>query len=1193
MKQLMLQFVWLLGFVAMLTGQSAALAAGQTKKAAALVSPVIHSFTASSTTINKGDSVTLNWQIDNGPVLWISGQPSPDPGDVRGKTSTVVKPSVTTKYIMAAWNFDGPGGQVFADVTVNVIQPVPAKITSFTATPATVKSGDPVTLNWAATNATGFSVAPGVGTVTGNSVTVNPTANTTYTLTANSPNGNATKTVAVKIAALPVITSFAAAPASVTTGTSTKLSWAVTDATSLSISPAPGTVTGTSVSVTPTADTTYVLTATSAAGSVTQSVPVKVTAAAVPKPTIGSFGASPASIPAGSSATLNWSITGADTVSIAPGVGTVTGSSVSVSPTATTTYTVTATNASGSVTKNAKVTISASAPPPPPPVPVISSFAPTPNFINPGDSATLTWAVSGADSVSISPAVGTVTGNSVAVKPAATTIYTLTATNANGSSTQSTLVGVATAGGGVSHPRAWLTPPLVATLSQRAAANDAAWIKLRNECDTLATYKVLFPDGGQYVDNTINGEYEFSGYIDPAISLGLCYQVAKNVDSTRAAKYGAKEKELLLALSDPTHHGAPTVDDGYGIRHYVPALSLGYDWIYDLLSPAERAQIYTEINRWIASYEKVGFGREFPQGNYFAGYYFALATAAVTTEGDNPQAAALWDDWYNRIHLGQVQPYYNKWLAGGGVPDGWNYGPLLTLNMSRALLAVSTAKGIDFIHDSAHPMTYADGHAKWMTQMTWPNGKTINDRGFLYTNSPNRPPSDVSGDWATEFNGLLQALHGDNSAIMQQYTADVRVFSKNSSNWVEFLYWNPSAPAANYKTDLSYRTGGDGQAVFRSDWTSNAVWGAFQAGPYTGYDGSGEEFFDEGSLVIQRGQYQFIVNAVGALTTPTPGTQDATDPTWTEIYNDVWSQTIDGASNPRRNFNTYHSKGSANGMFGQNENGTGSAKTTLSLFEDHGSFIMMRGSKLEDMYNSGNGITAWSRDVAFLRPKLFVVYDRTTTSSKATDDWMAWHTVPFPTQSPAGNGSTRVDVVDTRAVYGGNLFRGRMTTVLPANNVVKFVNIVDDKGVPQNKAYRMEVRRPTTGAGSATWLTVFDASDSAASAAGTVSPINLANNNVLSGDVEGTLISGTAGNNVVLFSKSGNAVTGTVSVSLPVAATYTLVTSLQPNVGYSVTSSVVNGALVLNVAQGGGFTTTPQGNLAINVSATGAVTAAQ
>src|SRR5678815_844892 len=64
-------------------------------------------------------------------------------------------------------------------------------------------------------------------------------------------------------------------------------------------------------------------------------------------PTIASFLASPAKITSDQGTTLTWSVTGAQSVSIDRGIGTVTGSSVSVSPAASTTYTLTATNAAG------------------------------------------------------------------------------------------------------------------------------------------------------------------------------------------------------------------------------------------------------------------------------------------------------------------------------------------------------------------------------------------------------------------------------------------------------------------------------------------------------------------------------------------------------------------------------------------------------------------------------------------------------------------------------------------------------------------------------------------------------------------------------------------------------------------------------------------------------------------------------
>ena len=152
-------------------------------------------------------------------------------------------------------------------------------------------------------------------------------------------------------------------------------------------------------------------------------------------PSIVSFTANPTSIQPGGSATLSWVVTGANSISINQGVGTVTGTSVTVSPTATTTYTLTATNSKGSQTAQTTVTVVAA-------LPVIQSFSASPTSIQPGGSATLSWVVTGANSISINQGVGTVTGTSVTVTPTATTTYTLTATNSSGSQTAQTTVTV-------------------------------------------------------------------------------------------------------------------------------------------------------------------------------------------------------------------------------------------------------------------------------------------------------------------------------------------------------------------------------------------------------------------------------------------------------------------------------------------------------------------------------------------------------------------------------------------------------------------------------------------------------------------------------------------------------------------------------------------------------------------------------
>ena len=101
-------------------------------------------------------------------------------------------------------------------------------------------------------------------------------------------------------------------------------------------------------------------------------------------------------------------------------------------------------------------------PPPPPPrtpvertttptppsveKPVIVSFTAEPSTIERGQSATLTWSISGATDMSIDHGIGAVQSRGQRqVFPAATTTYTLTAIGSGGSDTKSATVEVSTA----------------------------------------------------------------------------------------------------------------------------------------------------------------------------------------------------------------------------------------------------------------------------------------------------------------------------------------------------------------------------------------------------------------------------------------------------------------------------------------------------------------------------------------------------------------------------------------------------------------------------------------------------------------------------------------------------------------------------------------------------------------------------
>jgi len=156
----------------------------------------------------------------------------------------------------------------------------PLAVTAFTATPAEVVTGQSLVLAWQTTGARSVDIDQGIGTVTGNSITVTPSlGTTTYELTASDGVAAVRRSATVDVsapAAAPSIESFGASATTIVSGQSVTLSWSVVGAASLTISPATGVVTGTSVSVTPAVSTVYTLTAQNTAGRAESSVAVAV-----------------------------------------------------------------------------------------------------------------------------------------------------------------------------------------------------------------------------------------------------------------------------------------------------------------------------------------------------------------------------------------------------------------------------------------------------------------------------------------------------------------------------------------------------------------------------------------------------------------------------------------------------------------------------------------------------------------------------------------------------------------------------------------------------------------------------------------------------------------------------------------------------------------------------------------------------
>ncbi len=269
------------------------------------------------------------------------------------------------------------------------------------------------------TNATGFVTQTGAsGNFTASIGGLTP--NTTYYYRAvaknNAGTAYANQTLTFKTDAVSqancVINFFTASPTGLTAGASATLSWSTSNCTSTSISTIGSVVpvSGGSTSTGPiNTSTTYTLSASGLAGNtVTKDVTVTTSGTGNGNGcTINSFYASPATIVAGASSTLNWMTTGCTGLSIS-GIGSVqtSGSHSTGSLSTSQTYTLSGSSASGGFNSSQIV------------VTVngtgggttsgggnqycsINSFSASPTQVASGQSTILSWQTSGCNSVSI------------------------------------------------------------------------------------------------------------------------------------------------------------------------------------------------------------------------------------------------------------------------------------------------------------------------------------------------------------------------------------------------------------------------------------------------------------------------------------------------------------------------------------------------------------------------------------------------------------------------------------------------------------------------------------------------------------------------------------------------------------------------------------------------------------------------
>jgi hypothetical protein len=527
-----------------------------------------------------------------------------------------------------------------------------------------------------------------------------------------------------------------------------------------------------------------------------------------------------------------------------------------------------------------------------------------------------------------------------------------------------------------------------------------------------------------------------------------------------------------------------------------------YDWFYDKLSSSLKARVRRVVKRWIRAYEREGFGRNFPQGNYYAGYYDATALAAMAIAPDGGNVQITYKRWLTRLQR-PVQRYYAGNLSGGGWPEGWNYGPVATWNQSMPVLAARTAKHIDLTSAPFGPYRWPLNTGKHLVWFTWPDRATLEDDGAVYAaDNPTEAPA-----WLYIFQAaVLDEAHEPFAPYLRSFAHTVQQIANDASlgaawtAWIDFLFDRGQPQADFEQLPLSYFAQGLDMAAMRSSWATDAVWASFQGGPYVNNPGNGEEYCDKGSLAIVRGNRPFLVNTAAALQRNTPGTDDG-DEFSQQLLSDLFDDTV-----TRSVFNVFYvNRPTPTGQegFGRRQG----ARTRMSAFEDADGTAFMRSVHLEDQYprTGEHTIKSWTREVAYLRPQTFVVHDLTTVTDPSLSQWVAFHFGASPQLVSRAGGVTSYDVT-IRSGYAG-----RVHVVLPAAHYENTVNVYGS-----GKVFGLEIHG--AHAASQEWLMVFDTAPSAA-AASTALPLTAAAGSVLAGPVSGVVVQRPDGNQAVLFSQ--------------------------------------------------------------------------
>lgn len=502
-------------------------------------------------------------------------------------------------------------------------------------------------------------------------------------------------------------------------------------------------------------------------------------------------------------------------------------------------------------------------------------------------------------------------------------------------------------------------------------------------------------------------------------------------------------------------------DSGYGSRNYILTYALGYDWFQSSWTAGEKAQIFEAGNFWADEVKHLwrvsGFGNpalQDVQSNYHGGHSQSLALWGICTRGagENSRGQEWYDYWSNTL-LPIETAFFSRWLGNNaGTVDTTHYGRGWIGAVALPMLVDYEANGVN--HFPANPWVLQT--MRYMIHNTMPPRTYQTLRGYvtapgdsLNGNIPSRTYSDPW--WLVHH--IADVLGDSFRPYFKDWIADVEPFANNAKSFfsgarydTKAVWWDSSLSSSEWTVEplsnpeMSNPSGGYGTVLMRSDWTTGAVAGNFSSHPYTASVWNGKEMWDEGSLLVQRGDVHLLVHGEAE------ATRAGSFNTWLDLLCcGTPSHLVQGIYLVKNASTGVYTSMSVDYSYVYQQPGfdrplnsppvvTTTHTTRIDRYADATSYVYSRAVNLNNNYGYMSSpyhrpVQGWDREVLYLRPGRFVIYDRTLKVnhvSASFDQQMRWVTGRTATTASYGSGMYRTSVVD------GATYKGALTHVLPA-----------------------------------------------------------------------------------------------------------------------------------------------------------------